>query len=270
VTASLTNAAGNTGEAAGDTYNSIENFTGSTFGDTLEGNAGANTIRSGGGQDVVTGGAGSDSLLGGEANDTLNGGVGGDTLNGGAGSDLATYQDAAAGVVASLANIAINTGEAAGDVYTSIERLTGSDFADSLNGANVVLNTLRGGLGNDTLKGATGNDFLEGGGDDDTFVFNTALNAATNVDTILDFTQADDTIHLDQTFFSQIVLGALAGSAFKNLSAAAVDAGDRILYDPGTGEIFYDANGSVAGQRTLFAKVDPGTLLNHTDFFVTP
>lgn len=41
--------------------------------------------------------------------------------------------------------------------------------------------------GADYLDGGTGNDTLFGGAGADRFVFSTALNAATNVDTIGDF-----------------------------------------------------------------------------------
>ena len=40
-------------------------------------------------------------------------------------------------VTANLANAAANTGDAAGDTYTSIENLTGSAFADTLTGRHV-------------------------------------------------------------------------------------------------------------------------------------
>ena len=86
-----------------------------------------------------------------------------------------------------IANPAINTGEAAGDTFDSVERLIGSSFSDRLNGSNGVNNTIDGGAGNDILKGYTGNDALYGGAGKDFFVFNTALNATTNVDTIADF-----------------------------------------------------------------------------------
>ncbi len=55
VTAKLANAAQNTSEAAGDTYSSIENLTGSNFNDTLEGDGGANTINGGLGTDIMNG-----------------------------------------------------------------------------------------------------------------------------------------------------------------------------------------------------------------------
>jgi hypothetical protein len=70
---------------------------------------------------------------------------------------------------------------------------------------------------------------------------------------------------------SQITaIGPLLSGFFKDLSVAAADGNDRVLSDPGTGEIFYDANGSGAGQRTLFAKASPGIALDFQDFFVTP
>ncbi len=269
VTVNLSNAALNTGDAAGDTFNSIEQLIGSGFNDDLTGTAGANTLRGGAGEDILNGLAGNDSLLGGEDNDTLIGGLGADELAGGAGSDLASYADATTSIIASLANSAINTGEAAGDTYNSIERLTGSDFSDSLNGENVVNNTLRGGGGNDTLKGGTGNDFLEGGTGEDVFVFNTALNAATNVDTIQDFLRIDDTINIDDAIFSAItVTGTLLSGFFKNLDTGIIDANDRILYDQSAGDLFYDADGSGAGAAIKFAQVADNTALNNLDFFV--
>ena len=57
---------------------------------------------------------------------------------------------------------------------------------------------LYGNTGNYTLIGGNGNDVLVGGAGNDTFFFNAALNAATNVDTIIDFSVADDRIVLEE------------------------------------------------------------------------
>ena len=266
---SLANPTINTGEAAGDVFTSVENLRGSSYNDSLNGSSVANTINGAAGDDTIKGYAGNDVLEGSTGNDVLIGGLGGDTLSGGSGSDTASYAGAASGVIASLANSSINTGEAAGDTYISIERLIGTSFNDSLNGANVVNNTLRGGGGNDTLKGYTGNDVLEGGAGQDIFVFNTVLNASTNVDRILDFSAADDTIHLAQSIFAGIAAkGALLSGYFKNLDTGSLDANDRILYRPSTGILYYDQDGTGAAGAVRFAELVPGTAMNHLDFFV--
>ena len=64
VSVSLANPAGNTGDAAGDTYVSIENLTGSSFNDTFNGNTSANTIAGGAGNDGIRGNLGNDVLWG--------------------------------------------------------------------------------------------------------------------------------------------------------------------------------------------------------------
>jgi Ca2+-binding RTX toxin-like protein len=67
-----------TGGSGSDTLISVENLTGSNYGDTLTGNGSNNNLNGGSGADVITGGAGNDTLLGGSAQDTLTGGTGND------------------------------------------------------------------------------------------------------------------------------------------------------------------------------------------------
>ncbi len=80
--ANLAAPGGNTGDAAGDKYNSVENLTGSKFADTLTGSGLANTF---------TGLAGADRLLGAGGADTLTGGPGKDAMTGGSGSDVFVF-----------------------------------------------------------------------------------------------------------------------------------------------------------------------------------
>jgi Ca2+-binding RTX toxin-like protein len=76
VTARLANAAANAGDAAGDTYGSIEAVSGTRFNDLLEGNGSANRLSGGRGNDTLRGLAGDDVLSGGPGRDTLTGGAG--------------------------------------------------------------------------------------------------------------------------------------------------------------------------------------------------
>ncbi|MBP1856739.1 M10 family metallopeptidase [Rhizobium herbae] len=266
---SLYNPAVNTGDAAGDTYNSVENLTGSDFDDGLNGTLSANIIRGGDGNDTLKGYDGIDTLYGDGGNDILIGGEDGDALLGGAGSDTASYKGATAGVTASMANTAINTGDALGDTYTSIENITGSDFDDLVYG-NSSANIVNGGAGNDILKGYAGNDTLTGGAGNDQFNFNTALNAATNLDIITDFNVAADTILLDNAIFTAIgALGTLAAAAFRaNTTGLAGDATDRIIYETDTGDLLYDSDGTGAGAGVQFARLTAGLALSNLDFIV--
>ncbi|MBA3043066.1 MAG: hypothetical protein FP819_25505 [Rhizobiaceae bacterium] len=92
----------------------------------------------------------------------------------------------------------------------------------------------------------------------------------TNVDTITDFSVADDTISLENSVFTTIgAVGTLAASAFvRNTTGLAQDASDRIIYESDTGNLFYDSNGNAAGGSVLIAVLDPGLLMTNLDFTV--
>ncbi|ESR27382.1 calcium-binding protein [Lutibaculum baratangense] len=263
------------GHATGDVLTSIENLVGSGFGDILIGDGGANALYGMGGSD------------------TLIGGVGADTLVGGGGIDTANYASSSAGVTVALWNNTAAGGDAAGDVLTSIENLVGSGFADLLAGdagantlfglgGNDTLNggagndslyggggsdSLIGGVGDDTLAGGVGNDTLNGGAGNDVFLFDTALNAATNVDQITGFVVADDTIWLDNAVFAALSVGALSASSFR-IGAAAADADDHVIYNQATGDLFYDADGSGGAAQIRFATLNTGLAMTAADFMV--
>lgn len=178
----------NTGQAAGDQFQSIENLTGTSHADKIYGNPDANILKGNSGNDWISGRAGNDTLIGGGGNDYLDGGAEADVLDGGSGIDLASYSASKQGLTVDLSNNAINTGNASGDSYSSIENILGSRFDDFIigdNGANLLLGNsgsdtlegaggddiLRGGRGDDRLTGGEGNDTLDGGFGSDVFVF---------------------------------------------------------------------------------------------------
>lgn len=139
----------------------------------------------GGGADQLLGNSANNILNGNGGNDILVGRGGADTLNGGAGFDTVSYVGASAGVTASLASLSGLTGDAAGDRFSGVEALSGSDFGDTLTGGSNNdtlsglggddtlsggngLDSLLGGLGADSLTGGNGNDTLDGGDGNDT------------------------------------------------------------------------------------------------------
>jgi Ca2+-binding RTX toxin-like protein len=200
------------------------------------------------GNDELYGDNGDDILEGGAGNDTLDGGNGNDTLNGGDGNDY---------LIAGTGN---NT-------------LYGDNGNDRLNG-DWGNDTVNGGTGNDTLEGGLGNDTLTGGLGTDFFVFNTALSATTNKDTITDFNVVDDTIKLENAIMTKLgANGTLTTSQFKKGAGfkSGKDADDHIIYNTTTGALYYDSNGSGAGgsvQIALIGASSTHAALTYADFVV--
>ena len=162
---------------------------------------------------------------------------------------------------------------------TGNDLLFGNGGADTING-EAGGDLLVGGAGTDSLNGGDDSDVMVGGADSDTFIFNSGLSAATNVDTIRDFdANAADKIHLDESIFAAFSTPPIAGTPLAaanfaaNVGGAAGDSNDFILYDTATGNLYYDADGNGAGARILFATLTltgvSGTVDN-TDFIVIP
>lgn len=149
VTVDLGAGAGLAGQALGDTYTSVERVTGSIHPDLLIGGEEQEDFRGLGGFDWFVGSGG-----------------GRDRYDGGSGKDTVAYTSSPGSVTASLIAQRGMAGDAARDLYTSIENLTGSNHADILTGDN-GRNVLRGMWGEDQLRGNGGVDRLYGGGSDD-------------------------------------------------------------------------------------------------------
>jgi Ca2+-binding RTX toxin-like protein len=145
-----------------------------------------------------------------------------------------------------------------GSTGTSAIRFIGNEFAQEIAG-NAGSNSIDGGGGRDTLRGGGGKDF---------FVFSTTLGSA-NVDTIVDYSVAADTIQLADTVFAALPDGPLSAAAFRaNTTGLAADASDRIIYETDTGKLFYDADGAGGRAGIHFATLTGGLALTYQDFQV--
>jgi Ca2+-binding RTX toxin-like protein len=144
-----------------------DSFLGGAGADSLTGGIGNDMLAGGTEDDTLDGGSGDDMLIGDAGSDRLSGGTGADALNGGADFDYAFYRSSTTGVDARLYDSALNSGDATGDVFTSIEGLAGSAFGDMLFGDGSV-NVLSGEGGDDTMDGVGGllDQYFGGAGTD--------------------------------------------------------------------------------------------------------
>ncbi|NIX75792.1 Calx-beta domain-containing protein [Microvirga terricola] len=247
VTVNLAAPGENTGNAADDTYDSLENLTGSAFNDILSGDAFDNVIDGGLGADLMKGGAGNDTYLVDNAGDRVIDAAGTDTI-------ITTVSFSLSGSTGVEVLQAANNGAAI--------KLIG----DSL--ANVLISN----AGNNTLSGGLGADTLTGGAGKDSFVFDTKLSSS-NIDKIVDFNVKDDTILLDNAIFKKLGAGTLSkpGALNKNfftIGAKAKDKDDYIVYDATKGTLSYDADGSSAGKAVVFATISKGLKMTYADLLI--
>ena len=142
-----------------DTLSGFENLTGTSDSDSLTGNSGANVLDGGNGNDTLAGLGGADKLVGGE------------------GLDTADYQASSEGVTINLANGLASGGDAAGDTFSGIENVSGSNADDVITGS-AGANVLNGNGGNDTIEGGAGADTMDGGtGSADTLSYASSTSA---------------------------------------------------------------------------------------------
>ena len=237
------------GDAAGDSFSSIEWVFGSNFQDDITGDNGANRLYGRNGADTLSGEDGNDILFGGNGNDTLNGGDGvdflfgqngtdllfgdsgndylfgsdgGDLMDGGTGYDSVKYTYSTSGVTINLQTGGTG-GDAAGDTYISIERVFGSDHDDLITGSNGN-DALFGGQGADYLMGGQGNDSLFGDAGVDSFGYDTTSGG---IDSIRDFVTDSETVY--------ILGGDLAFDTFMEIMAVATDTPNDVVFDFGGG-----------------------------------
>lgn len=160
-----------------------------TLVDELSGLDGNDQLHGGDKDNLLNGGTGNDLMWGGDGTDLFIGGVGADVFTGGPGTDHAVLHQSAAAVTVNLTTGTGSGGDAQGDLYGSIEDITGSDFADQITGDNAA-NSLFGRLGNDLLWGMDGDDLLVGGAGADVLTGGTGNDTAS-------YHSSDDGVRID-------------------------------------------------------------------------
>jgi serralysin len=199
-----------------DTLISIENAIGSSFDDSLVGDAGNN---------VLDGGAG-----------------GSDYIDGGAGSDTVSYASSLMGVMIDLGAQLTWDGKDH-DTLVSIENANGSSFDDQIIG-DAGNNVLSGGFGNDILDGGPGGaDYIDGGAGSDTVSYSSSLRAIIidlNAQLTWDGKDHDTLVSIENAI----------GSSFNDQIIG--DAGENVL-DGGVGGADY-INGGAGSDTVSYAS----------------
>ncbi|HSW23803.1 MAG TPA: choice-of-anchor L domain-containing protein [Burkholderiaceae bacterium] len=147
------------------------------------------------------------------------------------------------------------------------DTLIGSPWSDVLRSGG-GRDTLRGQAGDDTLAGGLGNDILTGGAGADRYVFDTELQAKKNLDRIVDFDPAADTIVLSPAIFGRFtILGAIAPGNLAIGTAATLPT-QYLVYDDLQAKLYYDADGNGAGAAVAFATLTGQPAIDWSDFIV--
>jgi Ca2+-binding RTX toxin-like protein len=228
----------------------------------LFGNAGSNILDGGLGRDVMVGFGGDDFYYITQPDDQIIEGVD---------EGIDTVIIGQNGFGFSLLNLA-NVENVWADL--TIERFTGVSTSgnaldNSFRGSNLD-DSFNGVDGDDWMDGLLGADNLTGGNGADVFAFTTSLGNG-NVDRVGDFVHGTDRIALNASIFD-----GLASVTADNFVAgsAALDAQDRIIFNPETGELFFDIDGNGTQAAVLFASIENVAHvrpdLNWSDFFILP
>jgi hypothetical protein len=231
--------------------------------DDLRGFGGKDLLNGGKGNDFLDGGEGDDTLIGGTGNDTMVGGEGADEFRGGKGIDTVDYSSSTEKVLVELAANVAGDG-AAGDTFSGVENVIGSDYYDVLQAGRG--GSARGGLGNDDLAG--GGDYMshdDGGriqGDDGLDTLRMAygntevvLKNDSGYDTIYNFEEGADMFVISLSDFGlgdTFDLNELRNSD----TATAQGTHAQFIFEGDDGKLWFDANGTEDGGRVYVAQFE--------------
>jgi Ca2+-binding RTX toxin-like protein len=248
VNVNLETGVGTGGDAEGDTFNSVEDLSGSAFDDILRGSysgnvlygmAGADILEGGYGGDTLDGGVGADTLIGGEGNDTFFVDDGGDVIQEFEGEGTDTIRSSISFTLAGNLENLVLLGSAS--LYA-----TGNAEANILTG-NSGDNVLHGEDGDDTMAGGVGIDTLFGGTGNDTFVIDDAgdiimENEDEGTDTVATTTTFVLAANLEN--LTLVGLAAINGTGNAGANELTGNEADNILAGGAGNDIFVGGGGT--------------------------
>jgi Ca2+-binding RTX toxin-like protein len=146
----------------------------------------------------------------------------------------------------------------------------GDDLYQGLNGNDILSggmgnDTLSGNNGNDKLSGEIGNDTINGGKGNDVLLFNSSNQG---VDTITDFSVKDNTLVFSAAGFGGNLVAGKVSSQMFTLRTAATRSSHRFIYNFGSGDLFYDSDGTGQNEQVRIAQLDSGLNLGNDDLLV--
>ncbi len=179
---------------------------------------------------------------GGTGNDVLPSYIGADSFGGGGGSDFVSYLHSPGPVTVNLTDPSQNTGAAAGDTYSGITNVIGSNSSDTLIGDGSV-NALEGGAGADALDGG-GSSAGYGPRDYASYIFAPAtdLGAGIGILASLDLTNPFGAPTGDAAGDTYVDIYSLIGSNYDDILVG--DANDNFLRGRGGADALHGGGGS--------------------------
>lgn len=205
-------------------------------------------------------------------------------LYGGAGSDTVDFSALPFGVTVDLGTVRFQEIYGLGRLrLVSVENAVGTSFGDAIFGglnANHVAgmdgddllwglsgnDQLDGGDGSDTLDGGAGADTLTGGGGFDMFIVSmpTEVDGA---DHITDFGTGIDRLMLSAEAFGLTgAWGDPVDPGVFRVGVNALTAAQRFIYNPNTGSLSFDPDGSGEEEPIEIAKFAPWSVIGASDF----
>ncbi|QRE78352.1 type I secretion C-terminal target domain-containing protein (plasmid) [Methylobacterium aquaticum] len=262
LTASLANPSANTGEAAGDTYVSIEGLVGSGFNDVLIGAAAGNLLQGLGGDDLFYAGPGGNTLIGGTGNDFYVLASAADTVieNANEGRDTVYVSDFEY-VLPDNVEQAVTTG-------AGIAAVTGNDL-DNIFYGGAGTNTFNGRGGDDQFFAGTGTNVLLGGTGNDYYVLNSAS------DTVIEnANEGRDTVYVGFSYAltNNVEQAVVTSNAGVTITGNAVD---NVIYGGGGNDVFRGGAGNDyifggGGDDLFYGEAGADTMIGGAgnDFYV--